>query len=35
MGEPKAATFLTQRVRDYLGKAAFSPKKGESVEIDF
>ncbi|HEY4510759.1 MAG TPA: MBL fold metallo-hydrolase [Candidatus Paceibacterota bacterium] len=35
MGEPKAAAFLTQRVRDYLGKAAFSPKKGESVEIDF
>ncbi|MCX6739024.1 MAG: MBL fold metallo-hydrolase [Candidatus Parcubacteria bacterium] len=35
MGEPKAATFLSQRIHDYLGLKAFVPKRGESVELEF
>jgi metallo-beta-lactamase family protein len=31
--EPKAALFLVQRIRDYLGIEASSPKIGESVEF--
>lgn len=33
MGEPKAALFLVQRLRDYLGVNAGYPEKGESVEL--
>ncbi|MBI2109119.1 MAG: MBL fold metallo-hydrolase [Parcubacteria group bacterium] len=35
MGEMKSATFLTQRLRDYLGVNAVAPRAGESVDIDF
>ncbi len=35
MGEPKASSFLAQRLRDYLGVKAIVPKRGESVELDF
>ncbi|MBI2047860.1 MAG: MBL fold metallo-hydrolase [Parcubacteria group bacterium] len=35
MGEMKSATFLTQRLRDYLGVNASAPRQGDSVEIDF
>jgi len=35
MGEPKASSFLSQRIHDYLGLKAFVPKKGESVELEF
>jgi len=34
MGEPKAAMFLAQRLRDYVGVDAVVPKKGDSVEIN-
>ena len=34
MGEPKASLFLVQRLRDYLGVDAVSPKKGESYTLD-
>ncbi|MCC2630553.1 MAG: RNA-metabolising metallo-beta-lactamase, metallo-beta-lactamase family protein [Candidatus Paceibacter sp.] len=34
MGEPKAAMFLVQRLRDYLGVDAMFPKQGETVELD-
>lgn len=34
MGEPKSASFLTQRIRDYLGVPAVAPQRGESVVID-
>lgn len=32
-GEPAAAAFLTQRVRDYLGIKAIAPEAGESATI--
>lgn len=35
MGEPKASSFLAQRLRDYLGLNAVVPKRGESVELEF
>ncbi|MBP9668665.1 MAG: MBL fold metallo-hydrolase [Candidatus Pacebacteria bacterium] len=35
MGEPKAALFLTQRLRDFLGVDATAPAKENSVEIDW
>jgi len=35
MGEPKAATFLSQRIHDYLGLNAVVPRLGESVELEF
>jgi len=35
MGEMKSATFLTQRLRDYLGIDASAPQEGDSVELDF
>jgi len=35
MGEPKASTFFTQRLRDHLGINAFAPLEGESVELEF
>jgi len=34
MGEPKAALFLVQRLRDYLDLDAVAPQAGESVNID-
>lgn len=34
MGEPASATFLAQRIRDYLGVKATTPESGESVEVD-
>lgn len=33
MGEPKAASFLAQRLRDYLGLEARVPERGERVEL--
>lgn len=33
MGEPKAGTFLTQRLRDELGVDAVYPEKGQSYEL--
>jgi len=35
MGEMKSATFLTQRLRDYLGVNAVTPLEGDSVNINF
>jgi metallo-beta-lactamase family protein len=35
MGEPKASFFLVQRIRDYLGLSARSPKAGERVELSW
>lgn len=35
MGEPKASSFLAQRLHDYLGLNTFVPKRGESVELEF
>jgi metallo-beta-lactamase family protein len=35
MGEPKAALFLVQRLRDYVGTNATYPKKGDTVELEF
>lgn len=35
MGEPRAALFLTQRLRDFLGVDATAPAKENSVEIDW
>lgn len=35
MGEPKSSLFLVQRIRDYLGLDAVSPKAGEVVELSF
>ena len=32
-GEPKAALFLSQRIRDYLGVMTAIPKSGESIEL--
>lgn len=34
MGEPAAAGFLVQRIRDYLGLRATTPEAGERVELD-
>ncbi|MDB5188680.1 MAG: RNA-metabolising metallo-beta-lactamase, metallo-beta-lactamase family protein [Candidatus Nomurabacteria bacterium] len=34
MGEPKSSLFLTQRLRDYLGVAAFAPNENDVVELD-
>ncbi len=33
MGEPKSASFLVQRLRDYLGVSATAPSAGETVEL--
>ena len=33
-GEPAAANFLTQRIRDYLGLKAIAPSAGDSAEIE-
>jgi len=33
-GEPAAANFLTQRIRDYLGLSATAPSAGDSAEIE-
>lgn len=35
MGEMKSSTFLTQRLRDYLGINAVAPREGDSVTLDF
>jgi metallo-beta-lactamase family protein len=35
MGEERAALFLVQRLRDYLGLNAVAPSPHESIEIDF
>lgn len=35
MGEIKSASFLTQRLRDYLGVNAVAPLEGNSVTFDF
>ncbi|MBI1999572.1 MAG: MBL fold metallo-hydrolase [Parcubacteria group bacterium] len=35
MGEPKASTFLAQRLRDYVGMNAFAPQAGETVTLEF
>ncbi|MEK7567466.1 MAG: MBL fold metallo-hydrolase [Patescibacteria group bacterium] len=35
MGEPKASSFLAQRLRDYLGVDAILPEKGKSYELEF
>ena len=34
MGEPHSASFLAQRIQDYLGISAQTPEAGESVEIE-
>ncbi len=34
MGEPASASFLVQRIRDYLSVKATAPEAGESAEID-
>jgi metallo-beta-lactamase family protein len=34
MGEPAAAGFLVQRIRDYLGVRATAPEAGERAELD-
>ncbi|HYF12726.1 MAG TPA: MBL fold metallo-hydrolase [Candidatus Paceibacterota bacterium] len=35
MGEPASASFLVQRIRDYLGVKAVAPEEGEEETIDF
>lgn len=35
MGEPSSASFLAQRIRDYLGIKATTPEAGERAEIEF
>ena len=35
MGEPSAASFLAQRIRDFLGLKATTPESGETTAIDF
>jgi metallo-beta-lactamase family protein len=35
MGEPKASTYLAQRMHDFLGINAHVPRKGESAELEF
>lgn len=35
MGEPKASSFLAQRIREYLSVGAVVPVKNDSVEIDW
>lgn len=34
LGEPKASSFLTQRIRDYLGVSARMPEQNEKIEIE-
>lgn len=34
MGEPKASTFLAQRLRDYLGVQAIVPEEGKEYELE-
>jgi metallo-beta-lactamase family protein len=34
LGEPKASSFLTQRIRDYLGASATMPAQNEKIEIE-
>ena len=34
MGEPASASFLVQRIRDYLSVKATAPEAGEKAEID-
>jgi len=34
MGEPKASSFLAQRLRDYLGVEAIVPEQGQRFELD-
>ncbi|OGZ16323.1 MAG: hypothetical protein A3H76_06585 [Candidatus Lloydbacteria bacterium RIFCSPLOWO2_02_FULL_54_12] len=35
IGEPKAAMFLAQRIRDYIGLDAVVPAPGTWVELEF
>ncbi len=35
MGEPKASSFLAQRIKEYLGVEAITPAQGDSATIDF
>jgi metallo-beta-lactamase family protein len=35
MGEPKASSFLAQRIKEYLGVEALTPAKDDSVAIDW
>ena len=35
MGEPKAASFLAQRIRDFIGVDAHAPESGEVLQIDW
>jgi metallo-beta-lactamase family protein len=35
LGEPSAALFLAQRIRDFLGVDAVTPSHGDSVEIEW
>ncbi|HVU75449.1 MAG TPA: MBL fold metallo-hydrolase, partial [Candidatus Paceibacterota bacterium] len=35
MGEPKASTYLAQRMHDFLGLDARVPQQGESAELEF
>lgn len=35
IGEPKAAMFLAQRIRDYLGLDAVVPQPGSTIELPF
>jgi len=35
MGEPSSASFLAQRIRDYLGVKATTPEVGEEARIEF
>ena len=34
MGEPKAAMFLVQRIRDFLGLDASAPQEGEIIDVE-
>lgn len=34
MGEPQTSSFLAQRIHDYLGKDAWVPGAGESIELE-
>lgn len=35
MGEPKASTFLAQRLHDYIGVQTTIPQQGDTVELEF
>lgn len=35
MGEPKASSFLAQRIKEYLGVEALAPSQNETAEIDW